>query len=272
MGIECLSSSEYGLRDDECVWVSRFSVPADTPFGTHAHALSQLIWVSSGQMLATVARQQWVLAPSQAVWVPGGVPHDIEAVRDSDVHTVYLWDEECPRDWPNPVPVRMSALSRELIRYLAREDLDDAAARRARGTLLDVLEPLRVSPIDLPMPRDARGRRIATSILADPSLPHTLSGWAMRLHTSEKTIQRTFSAETGMTFSEWRIQARLFCALPLLADSLPISSVATRIGYTSTNGFTSAFRTRFGTTPGTFFEDGTDRGHRARSAPVAPAS
>lgn len=253
MEIHCKSSSEYGLRDDACIWVSRFLVPTSWRFGAHAHELSQVVWVGAGQMLASVGSRRWALGPSQAVWVPGGVSHDLQAIRDSEVYAVYLWDEECPSPWPSVTPLRMSGLARELIRYLAQEGLDDGTAVNARATLLDILEPWDTSLIELPMPEDSRGRDIASAMLADPSRPHTLGGWARRLHTSEKTIQRTFTAQTGMTFSEWRIQARLFSALPLLAESVPVSTVANRVGYTSAHGFSEAFRTRFGTTPGTYF-------------------
>lgn len=258
--IEFVSSSEYGLRHDECVWVSRYAVPAEVRFGDHAHLESQLVWVGDGQMIATVGDRRWVLSPSQALWIPSGLAHDLEAVRDSDVHIMYVWSDECPRDWPGPVPMRMSSLARELLRYLALPHHADDAARRARAMLLDVLEPLRIAPIDLPMPREERSRQIAVAVLSEPGLPHTLSAWARRLHTSEKTIQRSFTSQTGMTFSEWRIQARLFCSLRLLADAVPVAAVAGRIGYTSTNGFTSAFRSRFGTTPGSFFTHGLPLG------------
>lgn len=251
--VACVSSSEYGLRDDECVWVTRFRIDEGAVFGSHGHPQAQLVWPAGGQMVVEVEGRRWVLAASQAVWLPGDVEHEIRVTRDADMYSVYLWDEECGHGWTAPTPIRMGALARELVRYLAREDLDDAAARRARATLLDVLQPVEVASIDLPMPNDPRARRVAVSVLAEPGLPHTLQEWSRRLHTSEKTIQRAFSVDTGMTFSEWRTQARLYRALPLLAESVPVSAVAGRIGYTSVNGFAAAFRSRFGTTPGAFY-------------------
>lgn len=245
--------SEYGLRDGECIWVHRMSIGEDAGFGAHSHPMTQIAWAERGQLAVVSEEQRWVLAPSQAIWIPGGERHDIRVLRNSEVYCVYLWDEEVDVDWSGLTVLAMNGLARELVRHLAREDLDDADARHARSTLLSVLTPAEASGVDLPLPRDPRARRIAAAVLDEPGLPHRLADWARRTHTSEKTIQRVFLADTGMTFSEWRTQVRLFSSLPLLAEQMPVSAVASHVGYTSTNGFTSAFRQHFGTTPATYF-------------------
>lgn len=246
-------SSEYGLRDDACVWVDQWSVGSGSQFEPHVHPQTQLSWVERGQLLVSTADRRWVLPPSQAIWIPGDVEHEIRVLRDSRLYCVYLWDEECHVPWRGTTILSMAGLARELVRHLARPDLEDSAARHARSTLLSVLEPAGASSVDLPMPVDPRAFEVAAGVLELPSEPHRLGDWAARLHTSEKTIQRAFLAETGMPFSAWRTQARLHRALPMLADEMPVSAVAARIGYTSANGFTAAFRRHFGTTPGMYY-------------------
>lgn len=245
--------SEYGLRDGECIWVRQDTVTEELSFGEHAHSMTQLAWVRQGQMVLASQGRQWVLAPSQAIWVPSGRTHDVRVLKGSELYCVYLWEEEVDVAWSELTVLSMNGLARELVRHLAREDLADVDARHARATLLSALSPARADGVDLPVPVDPRARAVAEAVLGDPSPTHALSDWALRLHTSEKTIQRAFLAETGMTFSQWRTQVRLFHSLPLLADQMPVSAVATRIGYTSTNGFASAFRRHFGTTPASYF-------------------
>jgi AraC-like DNA-binding protein len=244
--------SEYGLRDDECIWVHRIMVDDEQPL-PHRHPLAQLAWAEHGQVSVVSEDRHWVMAPSQAIWIPGGEDHEVHVLRGSRLYCVYLWDEECDVPWSGLTVVAMSPLARELVRHLAREDLEDADARHARATLLSVLVPARSAGVDLPLPPDGPARDVATSVLRAPGEPHRLDDWAARLHTSEKTIQRAFATSTGLSFSQWRTHVRLLHALPLLAEQVPVSAVAARAGYTSTNGFTTAFRRHFGTTPATYY-------------------
>lgn len=245
--------SEYGLRDDECIWVDRRILPRGGAFGTHQHPMVQLVWAERGQVEVVSGHSHLVLAPSHGLWIPGGHQHDLRGMAGSEVYCVYLWEEEVEVPWAGPTVLSINAVARALVPHLAREDLRDLDARHARATLLSVLAPAEAESVDLPMPNDERARRLARAVLADPQRPHDLRGWASRLHTSEKTIQRAFDEGTGMSYSRWRTHARLLSSLRLLAEHVPVTTVASRCGYSSVNGFTKAFRHHFGTTPGEYF-------------------
>lgn len=247
--------SEYGLRDAECLWVEHFAVDGGLVFEPHSHLKAQLVWADRGQIAVVVGQRRWILAPSQALWIPAEQVHDVATTAGTELYCAYLWEEECDVTWQGLTVLAMSPLARELLKHLAREDLDDGAARHARATLLSVLSPAEAAGVDLPMPDDPRARSIASAVLENPGAPHTLGDWARQLHASERTIQRAFLADTGLTFSAWRTQVRLFRSLPLLADHVPVAAVASRMGYSSTNGFTAAFRQHFGTTPANYFTD-----------------
>ncbi|WP_186134896.1 AraC family transcriptional regulator, partial [Burkholderia gladioli] len=45
-----------------------------------------------------------------------------------------------------------------------------------------------------------------------------------------RTLSRRFVAETGMTFAQWRQQARLLRALELVADGMPVTTIALELG------------------------------------------
>jgi AraC-like DNA-binding protein len=68
-----------------------------------------------------------------------------------------------------------------------------------------------------------------------------------------KTIHRLFSRETGMTFGQWRQQARLLFALERLAQGERIIDVALDSGYASQSAFTAMFRKHFGMPPSAFY-------------------
>lgn len=103
----------------------------------------------------------------------------------------------------------------------------------------------------LSMPTDERALSAAESIFEDPS--ESLHVVAKQCSTSLRTLQRIFTAETGMSLGRWRSQARLLCALPLLERGLQVTDVSMELGFDSLSAFITAFRKFFGTTPAKYF-------------------
>ena len=86
--------------------------------------------------------------------------------------------------------------------------------------------------------------------------PHdrtTAAEWAERLGVDPKTIHRLFLREMGMTFGQWRQQARLLAALEMLASQAKIVDVALELGYGSPSAFATMFKRQFGVAPSAFF-------------------
>jgi AraC-like DNA-binding protein len=123
--------------------------------------------------------------------------------------------------------------------------------------LLDELQALPVLPLHLPQPNDPRLRRICARLLDHPVDGSTLADWAERLEVDVKTIQRLFARETGMTFGQWRQQARLLRALEKLASGDKIIDIALSLGYESPSAFAAMFRRQFGEPPSAFFGSGS---------------
>ncbi|MBC7605208.1 MAG: helix-turn-helix transcriptional regulator, partial [Ramlibacter sp.] len=85
-----------------------------------------------------------------------------------------------------------------------------------------------------------------------PSERATLGDWAARVGASERTMARLFRDEFGMSYQQWRQQAVLAHALPLLARGMPISHVAAASGYASDSAFTAMFKAALGAPPSSF--------------------
>ncbi|MFF4014200.1 helix-turn-helix transcriptional regulator [Streptomyces sp. NPDC001843] len=68
-----------------------------------------------------------------------------------------------------------------------------------------------------------------------------------------RTLARLFTAETGLTFGQWRERSRMQSAMPYLAAGLPVEAVARKVGYASASSFTAAFRRVVGITPRAYF-------------------
>jgi AraC-like DNA-binding protein len=56
-----------------------------------------------------------------------------------------------------------------------------------------------------------------------------------------------------MSFRQWRQQARLVEALGHLANDVPVSLVAEKLGYRSASAFTAMFRRTLGMEPRRYF-------------------
>lgn len=78
-------------------------------------------------------------------------------------------------------------------------------------------------------------------------------GLSARLNLDQTTIQRLFRKATGMTFGQWRQQARLLLALERIAVGEKVIDIALELGYESPSAFTSMFKKQFGKTPSQFF-------------------
>jgi AraC-like DNA-binding protein len=210
----------------------------------------QLAWAARGVITITAPGGVWVLPATRALWIPAGVPHSLEG-GPAVARAVYV--NRSPRGWLTPTVVAVSPLLRELAAHLQRESLADDARRRAETVLLDVLEPVTVATIDVPMPADPRAAEVARAVVAHPADPRDLAAWGREVGASGRTLARLFVTGTGMSFGRWRTNARLRTALFLLADRTPVAVVARRVGYSTPSAFIAAFRQALGVPPGAYF-------------------
>ena len=85
-----------------------------------------------------------------------------------------------------------------------------------------------------------------------PAERATLAEWAADIGASERTAARLFRDELGLSYQQWRQQAVLAHALPLLAQGQPISQVAAATGYASDSAFSAMFKLAMGQSPSYF--------------------
>ncbi|MGH7540150.1 MAG: cupin domain-containing protein [Gemmatimonadota bacterium] len=65
--------------------VSRYTYPPGTRFEDHTHDVDKFDAVLSGRFRLTVAGEEVVLGPGDAIAVPAGTPHTAEVIGDEPV-------------------------------------------------------------------------------------------------------------------------------------------------------------------------------------------
>jgi len=224
---------------------------------SHQHPTNQLIHAVHGVMVVSSSNGHWIVPPTRGIWMPAGTEHQVRMIGMVKMRTVYIWPDASP-DLPTECKaVSISSLLRELIlaaMNIPGDYLPDSRHGRVMQLLIDEVALLPTLPLHLPHPTDPRLLEICGTLAAQPDDASTLKQWGERLEIDAKTIQRLFARETGMTFGQWRQQARLLKALELLAGGERVLDVALQLGYESPSAFATMFKRQFGTTPTGFFE------------------
>jgi len=222
----------------------------------HWHPRAQLLYARSGIMTVTTTDGVFVVPPQRAVLVPARLVHEVRAAGRLEMRSLYIDQEAVPGLPQSCCVVNVTPLLRELI--LAAIELPPlyplgGREERIAALILDEIGSSSTAPLHLPEPRDPRLRRIAAALRADPADGRTLFDWGREVGASARTLARRFQAETGLSFGQWRQQARLLEALVRLAGGASVTAAAFDLGYDSPSAFIAMFRRALGATPGRYF-------------------
>jgi AraC-like DNA-binding protein len=214
------------------------------------HDWHVLLWQARGESDVTVAGRSSVLATDRALWVPSGVRHGF-TLRSNAVLLPLFFDTDVPTSLTAPRVVEVDGDLRTLALALVQSTY--SIIRPEIDIARQVLAHVEARPVPvLPMPRNPAGRSVAQALLADPGDVRTVAELAGAVHTSARTVERVFRAETGMTLRRWRIAARMEAAGALVREATALDAVARRVGYSSTAAFRRVFKEHFGVPPGEY--------------------
>ncbi|AUC99892.1 AraC family transcriptional regulator [Bradyrhizobium sp. SK17] len=223
----------------------------------HRHSEGQLVLALKGGVTCEVANSIWMVPPTCAVWVPGGMTHSIRATANARI--CFLFVKAGTTQLPTECcTLSITPLIRELIQHLAdlaQEFEIDSPAGRLVGVLLEQLVQMPVEKLHLPMPDDKRIRRIAEMLSDDPADRSTFPTWASRVAMNERSLSRLMLKETGLSFGRWRRQLHLLVALRELSAGATVQEVSGALGYESVTAFITMFKKALGKPPARYFAD-----------------
>ncbi len=222
----------------------------------HQHARGQLFCIESGLVHIRTAGGSWLLPAHRAGWIPTGIEHKASVSGVLSGWGVMITPRASAGLPQVPCVFGVSDLLRSLVRRATNWSAQEMLLphqRRILAVLLDEIRLARQEPLHLPMPTDRRLVRIASALIDDPAGGKTLGELAGDAGISERSARRLFNAETGLSFADWRQQARLVLALERLAARTPVADIADALGYATASNFIAMFRKAFGTSPSRYF-------------------
>src|SRR4051794_13166992 len=155
---------------------------------THLHREAQLIYATKGTMQVTTPKGRWLGPPDRAVWVPARLEHAIDVLAGIEMRTLYfdlawLAREQHSQSLEAEFVVRVSQLLHQAI--LALFDGRNEAGRidlLIRLVMLELHEAEDPATF-IPLPHEARCRRAADIVLADPTAIHDIDDLARSVGT-----------------------------------------------------------------------------------------
>ncbi|NMH65616.1 AraC family transcriptional regulator [Shewanella salipaludis] len=225
----------------------------------HSHAWGQLIYASRGLLTVITNSGRYIVPPEQAVWVAAHTQHEVIAMTDASLTSLYLdeaeslglKDEACVL----AITPLLSMLLAEASVRVANDDWPGPGGRLLR-VIRDLLCQAEVVALNLPYPRDPRLLQITRTLLAEPGNDASLAFWQQHVGASSRTLARLFKAQTGLSFSQWKQRLKLQLAVQLLGRGESVLGTALSLGYESSSAFGFMFKQQMGISPSEFISGG----------------
>lgn len=219
----------------------------------HSHPKAQLIYAVSGVMIVETETAGYTIPPNTALIMPADVLHSISMDGPVAMRTLFMQEPASFKIGDKCRVITVSPLLRELVLAACSEPLDweiEGRGHHITALALDEIIHATVLPMDLPLPCDTRLRRVVDALRQEPRSGNSLEDWANVANTSERTLARLFRKELGLSFRQWRRQARLAAAMGALSNGESPANAAQIAGFDSQPAFGAAFLKFFGITPG----------------------
>ncbi|MBP6686092.1 MAG: helix-turn-helix domain-containing protein [Leucobacter sp.] len=215
--------------------------------------LHMAFWQLRGSTLFTHSGRDTEVRAGEVLWLPVGTPHSLEVRADSIVFPYWfpIGDTATVLREPTVVTIVERDQSFFLALYQSRSTIIRPSANIQRQ-VLSILERGATHSEELPLPVTPTAAAVAEALLFNPGDERRAADWAFEVHTSSRSLERAFTNETGFTFSEWRLRARMQLAARLLRSGASVTSVTYRVGYQHPNSFARSFRGYYGVSPSTF--------------------
>ncbi|MGX2993310.1 helix-turn-helix domain-containing protein [Streptomyces sp. JNUCC 64] len=224
---------------------------------------SVLLWTHTGTVRVRTATERHRLTEGQGLWVPAGLPYEVDVEAGSLAIPVFPTARSQPNGVDRPLRVDFPDDWSDWLTYQFARGLGYLRGAADDGGPLDLVANAR--PADPahdhrgpwpapPLPMSPEALTIGRTLLQNPSHGAGIDELARSVGIGVRTLQQRFLKETGMPFARWRTAARIAAATSYLDLGHDIGWTGGRVGFATAAGFTKAFRAHTGTTPSAYRE------------------
>jgi quercetin dioxygenase-like cupin family protein len=93
---------EFAPNDTHPIRVRSRPMLAGWHIARHTHAWAQVAYASRGVLRVATTGTTWMVPPSRAIWLPPHVTHEVIAVEDAFLRTLYITESTVPAGLDTP--------------------------------------------------------------------------------------------------------------------------------------------------------------------------
>lgn len=246
------------------VSTGRFGMAEAAAWSPHSHPHHELLWGADGAVSVETPEGLFTVPSLMGLWIPAGTVHAVRSAPRTRFSCTYV-DAAVGQGLGRTSAVGVGPLLRELLHHMHDQPMEPQLRVAAEELVIGMLEPSQERAVGLPVPADTRLATICRHLIDHPADTRSLEEWGRVVGSSVRNLSRLFRRETGMTFEQWRIQARMRVAVGLLSSGTPVGTVSRTVGYQTPSAFVQAFRRIMGHTPGRYLESTWPSGSTSRA-------
>ncbi|MBC9811287.1 helix-turn-helix transcriptional regulator [Crocinitomicaceae bacterium CZZ-1] len=224
---------------------------------THNHQKAQLIYTEGGIVHIHTSNHVYYIPPRHFMWIPAGVVHSIHTNTEKAImRNLYFPVEKNDVLFYEQEGIYLANdLLLNLIMYtdrwrgdLHQQDKNYSIALAVKSILPELCQSS--VPLSLPSPKNERLKKIIFYMTEHLEEQISYKKMSHTFGFSERSLNRLFQKETGMSFIRYfTIQKMLRAIELLLAGKHTITEVAYEVGYSSAPTFSNTFYKLLGQRP-----------------------
>ncbi|WP_070965067.1 AraC family transcriptional regulator [Vibrio sonorensis] len=225
---------------------------SNTETRIHSHTWGQVQLISGGILEMEAEGTRFLAPPHLAIWVPPNVMHNSFNRKPISYCSLNV-SADMAQAFPDHTSlIKVTPIVSAIIDDFRNRQVniaDTEQDKRLVQVLLDQLATRETERHFLPTTDNKYLGDILTFVEENPTDNTSLSEWAERVHTTERTLARYCQSELGMSFTEWRLRVRYLYSMELLRNGHAVKEVALTLGYNQASPYISMFKKYSGQTP-----------------------
>ncbi|WP_456295397.1 helix-turn-helix transcriptional regulator [Vibrio sp. AK197] len=225
---------------------------SNTETRLHSHPWGQVQLISGGILEMQAQQTRFLAPPHLAIWVPAGTEHTSFNRKPLSYCSLNI-AEHLTASFPDTTSlISVTPIVSAIIEDFRQRNMSVAQSsqdKRLMQVLLDQLATREAEHHFLPTSNNKYLAPILALVEENPTDNTSLSAWAEKVHTTERTLARYCQSELGMSFTEWRLRVRYLYSMELLRSGHSVKEVALTLGYHQASPFIAMFKKYSGQTP-----------------------